>query len=198
MFGKVLIANRGEIACRVIRTCRRLGIATVAVCSEADRTAAHVEMADEAVLLGPAPARDSYLKADLILKAARDTGAQAIHPGYGFLSENDAFAEACAAAGVVFHRPARRCDPGDGVEERRQADHGKGRGAAGARLSRRGSGSGAAAVGSPPDRLAGADQGHRRRRRQGHARGAFRGGIPPRRWPAPSARRRRASATTGC
>ncbi|GGB37293.1 3-methylcrotonyl-CoA carboxylase subunit alpha [Tistrella bauzanensis] len=105
MFGKVLIANRGEIACRVIRTCRRLGIATVAVYSEADRDAAHVEMADEAVLIGPAPARESYLKADRILEAAKATGAEAVHPGYGFLSENDGFAEACAAAGIVFIGP---------------------------------------------------------------------------------------------
>jgi 3-methylcrotonyl-CoA carboxylase alpha subunit len=105
MFSKVLIANRGEIACRVVRTARRMGIATVAVYSEADAGALHVTMADEARLIGPPPARESYLKADAILAAATDTGAQAIHPGYGFLSENAEFAEACAAAGIVFIGP---------------------------------------------------------------------------------------------
>ncbi|MEG0822634.1 MAG: acetyl/propionyl/methylcrotonyl-CoA carboxylase subunit alpha [Burkholderiaceae bacterium] len=105
MFSKILIANRGEIACRVITTARRLGIATVAVYSDADAGSRPVALADEAVRLGPAPARDSYLRADLILAAARATGAQAIHPGYGFLSENEAFASACAAAGVVFIGP---------------------------------------------------------------------------------------------
>src|SRR5215831_9804313 len=102
MFGKILIANRGEIACRVMRTARRMGIATVAVYSEADARALHVAMADEARLIGPPPARQSYLNAAVIIAAAQDTGAQAIHPGYGFLSENAEFAEACAAAGVVF------------------------------------------------------------------------------------------------
>jgi len=105
VFSKILIANRGEIACRVIKTARRLGIRTVAVYSEADATARHVRLADEAVLIGPAAARESYLVAERILDAAQKTGAQAVHPGYGFLSENDVFAEACAAAGIAFIGP---------------------------------------------------------------------------------------------
>jgi 3-methylcrotonyl-CoA carboxylase alpha subunit len=105
MFRKILIANRGEIACRVIRTARRMGIVTVAVYSEADARALHVEMADEAYPIGPPPARESYLSIERILGAARASGAEAIHPGYGFLSENAEFADACAAAGVVFIGP---------------------------------------------------------------------------------------------
>ena len=105
MFKKILIANRGEIACRVAATARRLGIQTVAVYSEADANAQHVKACDEAVLIGgPAP-RDSYLQWERILAAAKATGAQAVHPGYGFLSENEAFAQACADAGVVFIGP---------------------------------------------------------------------------------------------
>lgn len=103
---KVLIANRGEIACRVIRGCRDMGIATVAVYSEADAQAVFVGQADEAVPIGPAPARESYLRADKIIAAARQTGADAIHPGYGFLSENADFAEACAEAGIIFIGPS--------------------------------------------------------------------------------------------
>ena len=105
MFAKILIANRGEIACRVICTARRLGIATVAVYSEADRSAMHLELADEAWPIGPAPARDSYLNIKAIIEAARKSGAEAVHPGYGFLSENAEFAEACETAGVVFTGP---------------------------------------------------------------------------------------------
>ena len=105
MFSKILIANRGEIACRVIKTARRMGIATVAVYSDADAHARHVRLADQSVHIGPAAARESYLVGEKILAAAKATGAQAIHPGYGFLSENDAFAEQCANEGIVFIGP---------------------------------------------------------------------------------------------
>jgi 3-methylcrotonyl-CoA carboxylase alpha subunit len=105
IFDTVLIANRGEIACRIIATCRRLGIRTVAVYSDADATSRHVRLADTAMCIGPPPARESYLVIDRILEAARQTSAQAIHPGYGFLSENDVFADACTAAGIVFIGP---------------------------------------------------------------------------------------------
>src|SRR3954466_11332731 len=105
MFTKILIANRGEIACRVAATAHRLGIKTVAVYSEADANAKHVAVCDESVLIGPAPAKESYLRADKIIEVALATGAQAIHPGYGFLSENEEFAEACAKAGLAFIGP---------------------------------------------------------------------------------------------
>ena len=105
MFKKILIANRGEIACRVAATARRLGVKTVAVYSDADANARHVQACDEAVRIGgPAP-RDSYLQWQRILEAAKATGAQAVHPGYGFLSENEEFAQACADAGLVFIGP---------------------------------------------------------------------------------------------
>jgi len=105
MFKKILIANRGEIACRVIKTARKMGIATVAVYSEADKDARHVELADEAVLLGPAPSRESYLVADKIIAACKQTGAEAVHPGYGFLSENAVFAKRLEEEGIVFIGP---------------------------------------------------------------------------------------------
>jgi propionyl-CoA carboxylase alpha chain len=105
MFDKILIANRGEIACRVIKTARRMGIATVAVYSDADKDALHRMQADEAIPIGPPPSRESYLAMDKIIAACRATGAQAVHPGYGFLSENTEFAKACDAAGVVFIGP---------------------------------------------------------------------------------------------
>ena len=105
MFQKILIANRGEIACRVAATARRLGIRTVAVYSAADAEARHVRACDEAVHIGASAPRDSYLRWERILEAAKATGAQAVHPGYGFLSENEDFAQACADAGLVFIGP---------------------------------------------------------------------------------------------
>src|SRR6266550_4518339 len=105
MFLKILIANRGEIACRVARTARRLAVRTVAVYSDADARALHVELCDEAYRLGPSAPRQSYLNGEAIVRIARESGAQAIHPGYGFLSENEPFAAACAKAGVVFIGP---------------------------------------------------------------------------------------------
>src|SRR5262245_20543468 len=105
MFKKILIANRGEIACRVAATARRMGVRTVAVYSEADANAKHVRACDEAVAIGGSAPRDSYLRWERIIEAARATGSQAIHPGYGFLSENEDFAQACADHGIVFIGP---------------------------------------------------------------------------------------------
>ena len=123
MFKKILVANRGEIACRVFRTAKKMGIATVAVYSDADARSPHVLMADEAVRLGPAPAAESYLKADLILKAAKETGADCIHPGYGFLSERESFAKACADAGIAFVGPPPKAIAamGDKIESKKLA-----------------------------------------------------------------------------
>src|SRR5712691_7420278 len=123
MFKRILIANRGEIACRVIRTAKRMGIATVAVYSDADAEALHVRMADEAVAIGPAPSAESYLKIERILEACRATGAEAVHPGYGFLSENGAFAQALAAAGVIFigPGPAAIAAMGDKIQSKKLA-----------------------------------------------------------------------------
>lgn len=121
MFKKLLIANRGEIACRIIETARRLGVATVAVYSEVDTNARHVRMANEALYLGPSPAAQSYLRGDLILEVAQQTGAEAIHPGYGFLSENSAFAQACATAGIVFVGPRPDAIRDMGLKDRAKA-----------------------------------------------------------------------------
>ncbi|MBV9841502.1 MAG: acetyl/propionyl/methylcrotonyl-CoA carboxylase subunit alpha [Sphingomonadaceae bacterium] len=123
MFKKILVANRGEIACRVFRTAKKMGIATVAVYSDADARAPHVLMADEAVRLGPAPAAESYLKAELILLAAKETGADCIHPGYGFLSERESFAKACAEAGIAFVGPPPNAIAamGDKIESKKLA-----------------------------------------------------------------------------
>ena len=123
MFKKILVANRGEIACRVMRTAKKMGIATVAVYSDADARAPHVLMADEAVRLGPAPAAESYLKAELILLAAKETGADCIHPGYGFLSERESFAKACAEAGIAFvgPPPGAIAAMGDKIESKKLA-----------------------------------------------------------------------------
>src|SRR5712691_11416592 len=123
MFKRILIANRGEIACRIIKTARRLGISTVAVYSEADAEALHVREADEAVPIGPPPAADSYLRIDRIIDACRRTGAEAVHPGYGFLSERPAFATALAEAGIVFIGPTPEAIAamGDKIESKKLA-----------------------------------------------------------------------------
>src|ERR671914_335611 len=123
MFSKILIANRGEIACRVIRTARRMGIKTVAVYSDADVRAPHVRMADECVRLGPPPASESYLKAELIIDACKATGAEAVHPGYGFLSERESFAKALAKNKIAFIGPPPKAIAamGDKIESKKLA-----------------------------------------------------------------------------
>src|SRR3954463_2792563 len=123
MFKRILIANRGEIACRIIKTARRMGIETVAVYSEADRDALHVEMADDAVLIGPPAAAESYLIIDKIVEACRKTKAEAVHPGYGFLSEREAFPKALKKAGVTFigPNPVAIAAMGDKIESKKAA-----------------------------------------------------------------------------
>src|SRR5690348_9623655 len=123
MFKRILIANRGEIACRIIKTARKMGIRTVAVYSDADKDALHVEMADEAVPIGPPPSAQSYLVIDRIVEACRETGAEAVHPGYGFLSEREAFAEALAKHGIAFIGPNLRAIAamGDKIESKKLA-----------------------------------------------------------------------------
>jgi len=123
MFKRILIANRGEIACRIIKTARRLGIETVAVYSDADKDALHVEMADSAVHIGPPQASESYLRIDKVVAACRESGAEAVHPGYGFLSERKAFAEALAQAGITFigPNPGAIAAMGDKIESKKAA-----------------------------------------------------------------------------
>ena len=127
MFKKILIANRGEIACRVIKTARKMGIQTVAVYSDADKDALHVEMADEAVHIGPAPAAESYLIIEKIIAACKQTGAEAVHPGYGFLSEREAFAQALKDNNIVFIGPNPRAIAamGDKIESKKFANAAK-------------------------------------------------------------------------
>ena len=127
MFQKILIANRGEIACRVIRTAKKLGVKTVAVYSDADANAQHVLLADEAVYIGAAPARESYLQADKIIAACQQTGAQAVHPGYGFLSENAEFSKTLEENGIVFIGPKHHAVAamGDKIASKKLANEAK-------------------------------------------------------------------------
>ena len=170
MFKKLLVANRGTIAIRIIRACRELGISTVAVYSTADKNALHVRMADESVCIGPPAAEDSYLNIPAILSAATTFGADAVHPGYGFLSENGDFAEACQKSGLELRRSARASYQADGRQAARAPNHeARGRpraaGQRGHRRHRVARGAGRRETA----RLPGADQGGCGRRRQGDA-----------------------------
>ena len=196
-FSKILIANRGEIAWRVMRTAKAMGYRTVAVYSDADKDAPHVAFADEAVRIGPPPVGESYLNIDRILEAAHKSGADAIHPGYGFLSENEAFAAACREGGAGLHRPAAVRDRRHGQQGRRQATHDRCRRALRAGLSGRRPGRRQPREGSAQDRPAGDGQGRGGRRRARHAPGRTRQPISSkrsaRRAPRPRAPSARAS-----
>ena len=137
MFRKVLIANRGEIALRVINACKEMGIRTVAVYSEADRNSLHVRFADEAICIGPPPSKDSYLNIPAVISAAEIAGAEAIHPGYGLLSENAGFAEVCRASNIKFIGPPPEVIADDGREVHGAADDEEGEGADPAGVGRR-------------------------------------------------------------
>ena len=171
---KILIANRGEIACRIQRTAQALGYRTVAVFSDADADALHVQMADQAVNIGPAPVQQSYLNIPAILDAARRSGADAIHPGYGFLSENAEFARACAAGRPDLHRPQRRGHRTDGQQTPVENRHARRRRAVHRRLPGRRAGRCHLAARSRTHRLSTDDQGQCRRWRSRHAPGAQR------------------------
>ena len=174
MFKKILIANRGEIALRVICACRELGIKTVAVYSEADEHALHVRFADEDVCIGPPRSADSYLNVPAIISAAEITGADAIHPGYGFLSESAYLAEVCEACHIRFIGPDPQRHPADGRQGARAPRDEEGGRADPAGQRRPGRGRGAGAEGRQGHRLSGDHQGGRRRRRPRHARRARR------------------------
>ena len=198
MFSKILIANRGEIACRIIRTVRRLGIGTVAVFSGADRGALHVALADEAFFIGPPPARESYLDGGKIIEAAQRSGAQAIHPGYGFLSENAEFAESCASAGLVFIGPPVSAIRAMGDKAQAKILMKK----AGVPLvpgyqgsAQDDAASGGKSLGPWLSRL---DQALGGRRRQGHENRHARGRVCRHSWPAPGVRRFRHLVMPAC
>ena len=198
MLSSVLIANRGEIACRIARTARRLGLRTIAVYSQADADALHVRACDEAHLIGAAPAAESYLAIDKILAVARRTGAECIHPGYGFLAERAEFAEACAAAGIVFVGPPPAAIRAMGLKDGAKTLMAKAGvpvvpGYHGERQEPK-----FLKEKAVRDRLPGADQGGGRRRRQGHAPGRPPCRLRPTRWKARSARRSPPSATRAC
>ena len=178
LFGKILIANRGEIALRIQRACRELGIKTVVVHSEADRDAKYVRLADESVCIGPPASAGSYLNIPAIIAAAEVTDAQAIHPGYGFLSENADFAEKVERSGFVFIGPRPGDHPPDGRQGERQGGDAEGGRALRSRLRGRAArGPEGDRAHRPRDRLPGDHQGGRRRRRARHARRPHRGGA---------------------
>ena len=171
MFKKILIANRGEIACRVMETARELGVKTVAVYSDADANAKHVAMADEAYRIGPAPVSESYLQIAKIIEVCKQSGAEAVHPGYGFLSENPDFVDALDAAGITFIGPSADAIRAMGLKDAAKALMEKAGVPVVPGYHRETQDPGFLQIQAGKDRLSGSDQGTRWRRRQRHAQG---------------------------